>query len=240
MHWRFVVGLLTVLGSAKNCTKQEYTPYKERSTFRLHDLPYTYQDLEDSMWQQSLYFHHKKHHAATIKQLNAYVSSQTQYQDLLVEELLMKYAGEDVELQRWAGGHYNHMLFWWGLGPQDCLKDQPEGALGRAINSKWGTYEYFQGNFTTYSQAVFGSGWVWLCSNSDGSLRLAAVKDERSPLIGSECYPILGLDVWEHAYYLQYIQQREDYVDAFWHMVDWSLVEYFYEEFASKGEAVVV
>jgi Fe-Mn family superoxide dismutase len=240
MSWKRLFYLVVTLTFAKNCTKQEYTAYKERSTFRLHDLPYTYQDLEDSMWQQSLYFHHKKHHAAAIKNLNTLVSGKSEYQDLLIEELLMQHGQNDVQVQEYAGSHYNHMLFWWGLGPKACLKSQPEGELGRAINSTWGSYDAFQSNFTSYSEAVFGSGWVWLCSTSDGGLRLAPVKDERSPLIGSECYPILGLDVWEHAYYLQYIQQREDYVAAFWNLVDWSLVEYFYEEFASKGEPVVV
>lgn len=240
MSWkRLFLGLLTY-ALAKNCTKQEYTAYKERSSFRLHDLPYTYQDLEDYMWQQSLYFHHKKHHAAIVKQLNVLVSNKTEYQDLLVEELLMKYGETDNEVRKWAGGHYNHMLFWWGFGPAACLKAEPEGSLGRAINSTWGTYDDFKSNFTTYSGSVFGSGWVWLCANSDGSLRIAAVKEERSPLIGEECFPFLGIDVWEHAYYLQYIQQRSDYVEAFWNMVDWNLIEYFYEEFASKGEAVVV
>mmetsp|Transcript_21530 Transcript_21530/g.39388 ORF Transcript_21530/g.39388 Transcript_21530/m.39388 type:complete len:242 (-) Transcript_21530:608-1333(-) len=241
MSWKRLLFLsLCALAYAKNCTKQEYTAYKERSTYRLHDLPYTYQDLEDYMWQQSLYFHHKKHHAAIIKQLNSVVANKTEYQNLLVEELLIKYGDTDPDVQKWAGGHYDHMLFWWGLGPAGCLKDQPEGSLGRAINSTWGSFDDFKSNFTTYSEAVFGSGWVWLCSLSDGSLKLAPVKNERNPLIGSQCYPILGLDVWEHAYYLQYIQQKSDYVSAFWNMVDWSLVEYFYEEFASKGEAVVV
>ena len=232
--------LLWLPASLAECDKAEFDPLNNRFHFQLPPLPYNYSDLEPLQWSQALYFHHQREHKFYIGELNSIVSSNPDYYDLTITDLLIKFGLEDEDLATNAGAHYGHSLLWWIIGPQDCSKNEPEGSLLTAIEEEWGEFGIFQQEFTTYAMSLYGSGWVWLCTDRAEDLSIHAMKNEFSPLAGEECYPFLGIDVWEHAYYLYYLYDREDWISAWWSMIDWDLVEYWYEEYASQGEAIPV
>jgi superoxide dismutase, Fe-Mn family len=185
--------------------------------YELPPLPYANNALEPHIDARTMEIHHDKHHQAYIT--NADLAAKS------VEDLLKNI--NDVPeairqaLKNNAGGHANHSLFWQVLAPN--AGGAPSGALGDAINAKWGSFDAFKAAFKDAATKRFGSGWAWLVLNSDGSIDIISTGNQDSPLMDGKT-PLLGLDVWEHAYYLNYQNRRPDYIDAFWNVVNWAEV----------------
>lgn len=222
------------------CPKDEYKPRNEINVFSLPTLPYNYKELEPVLWSQIVYFHHKKEHAKFIEPLNLLIAEDSTYESLTVTDLIIQFGLQNNDIALNAGGYYNHALLWWSLLPSSCNKHQPEGQLLEDIEMYFGDFETFKDEFSRRAISLFGSGWIWLCRNPDGHLIINGKNSEYSPLAGNECLPLLGIDMWEHAYYLFYMDDIEDYVYRWWGIVDWELIEYWYQEYVSQGLPVPV
>lgn len=203
--------------------------------FSLPKLPYAYDALEPHFDAKTMEIHHTKHHQAYIDKLNAAVAG-TEWESMPVEEVIGNIAKVPKEKQgavrNHGGGHANHSFFWQILSPKGG--GEPSDGLAKAIRSKFGDMEAFKKQFTEAAVNRFGSGWAWLVVSGIG-LEVVSTANQDSPLMGKaiagcEGTPILGLDVWEHAYYLKYQNKRPDYIAAFWNIVDWSAVERRYAE----------
>lgn len=184
-------------------------------------LPYAYDALEPHIDARTMEIHHSKHHQTYVNNLNAALEG-TPFAELPVEELLQqlnrlpeKLLGAVINN---GGGHANHSLFWQVMSPTGG--GEPDGALARAIETELGGYAAFREAFTKAALTRFGSGWAWLCVDSQGRLKVESSANQDSPLT-QDLIPILGLDVWEHAYYLQYQNRRPEYIAAFYEVVDW-------------------
>lgn len=188
--------------------------------FILPDLPYPPDSLEPHIDTQTMQIHHDKHHAAYVKNLNAALPD---HDDSQLEEVLRNLHklsdGIQVQVKNHGGGHHNHSLFWQSLSPKNT---SPEKKLLSAIGSTFGDFDTFRQKFQSAATSLFGSGWVWLVADQ-GNLSLLSTPNQDSPLtLGAT--PLLGLDVWEHAYYLKYQNRRADYIDAWWNVVNWERV----------------
>lgn len=197
--------------------------------FELPQLPYAYDALEPHIDKETMNIHHTKHHNTYVTNLNNALAGNEELLSKSVEEVI---ANLDAvpEAARGAvrnngGGHANHSLFWQILSPNGG--GEPTGALADAINSKFGSYESFKDEFAKAATTRFGSGWAWL-SVSNGELELSSTPNQDSPLMEGKT-PILGLDVWEHAYYLKYQNRRPEYISAFFNVVNWAEVSKRYE-----------
>ncbi|MBL4694155.1 superoxide dismutase [Candidatus Gracilibacteria bacterium] len=192
--------------------------------FELPALPYDFAALEPHVDAKTMEIHHGKHHAGYTKKLNAALEG-TDLEGKSIEELLMDLSQVPEEkrsaVQNNGGGFYNHSLFWEIMSPDGG--GEPEGALAEAINTAFGSFSEFQELFAQAAGTRFGSGWAWLCKNSDGTLEVLSTANQDCPLSQGKT-PILGLDVWEHAYYLNYQNRRPDYVSAWWNIVNWAKV----------------
>jgi Fe-Mn family superoxide dismutase len=192
--------------------------------FELPDLPYAADALEPSIDTMTMQIHHDKHHAAYVTNLNNAIAG-TQWENHSVEEILrnINRVPENIRtaVRNNGGGHANHTLFWNLMGPH--AGGEPTGALADAINATFGSFSDFKAKFKQAAMGRFGSGWAWLVVKSDGSLDLYSLPNQDSPLMEGDT-PILGVDVWEHAYYLKYQNRRADYLDAWWNVVDWNKV----------------
>lgn len=226
--------------SASQCDKEDYKPLNENSTFSLPALPYAYNSLEPVLWTQQIFFHHKREHQIMTDNLNEYLTGYSQYQNLKITELVETYGLTDDDIANLAGAYYNQCLLWWIYTPASCNKDSPEGPLLTQIQTQWGSFSTFKSEFESTARSLFGSGWVWLCSSSSGLLSIKAKQNEYSPLAGSECYPFLGINLWEHAYYIAYMWDKSTYIKYWWSIVDWDMIEYWYDTYASIGIAVPV
>jgi Fe-Mn family superoxide dismutase len=175
--------------------------------------------------------HHGKHHAAYVNNLNAALAG-TENEGKSMEELMANVSKLPAAVRNNGGGHFNHSLFWTIMGPN--AGGEPTGDLADAINKKFGSFDAFKEEFTKAATTRFGSGWAWLCvKKEDKSLCVCSSPNQDNPLMDiAECpgTPILGLDVWEHAYYLQYQNRRPDYITAFWNVVNWDEVARRWEE----------
>jgi len=199
-------------------------------TYQLPKLNYTYEELEPHIDMLTMEIHHTKHHQAYINKVNSAIAN-TAFADNTIEELISNIKGlpDDIRtaVRNNGGGHYNHSLFWEAMMPNGS--GQPhDGALSAAIDKTFGSFEEFQEKFATAAATRFGSGWAWLAVKSDGELCVCSTPNQDNPIMDiSDCpgKPILGLDVWEHAYYLHYQNRRPDYVNAFWNVVNWEEVE---------------
>jgi superoxide dismutase, Fe-Mn family len=220
------------------CPKDEFYPVNNKTDFFLPKLPYTYNALNPIYWDQLLYYHHTQVHQALVASLNSIVHSTPAYMSLSLTDLLQTKAQADYSLWRAAGGHYSHSLFWWVLVAYPCSK-APSGSLLLAINAQWGSFDTFQTTFSQTANALFGSGWIFLCVDDSGQLVIKAKAEEFSPL-AEGVYPFLALDMWEHAYYFYYMWDKAAYVQAWWNIVDWGMVQYFYDEYASQKLPVPV
>lgn len=187
-------------------------------------LPYAYNALEPHIDEQTMRIHHDKHHAAYVNNLNAALEKQPALAGKSVEDLIgdLNTVPDAVRaaVRNNGGGHANHTLFWEVLGPK--AGGAPSGALGDAITSAFGSFDGFKDQFTKAAMGRFGSGWAWLVQPG-GTLAIESTANQDSPLMEGKT-PLLGLDVWEHAYYLKYQNRRADYVAAFWNVVDWAAV----------------
>ena len=193
--------------------------------YQLPALPYAYDALEPHFDTQTLEIHHSKHHQAYVNNANAVLANLPEWEKLSAEELIARLAElpENVRtpLRNNAGGHANHSLFWQILKTGTTL----QGKLKAAIERDFGSVEAFQAEFEKAAATRFGSGWAWLVYE-DGKLKVVSTANQDSPLMGQAVsgtsgYPIIGLDVWEHAYYLKFQNRRPDYIKAFWQVVNW-------------------
>ena len=193
-------------------------------------LPYEYNALEPTIDEQTMRIHHDRHHGAYVSNLNAAVEKHPELFSKSVEELISNLSAvpEDIRtaVRNNGGGHANHSLFWAILGPN--AGGQPTGTLSDAINKTFGTFDQFKSQVQSAGATRFGSGWAWLSVTKDGSLLIESTANQDSPLSEGRT-PILGVDVWEHAYYLKYQNRRPDYLAAFWNAVNWSAVAQRYE-----------
>lgn len=193
--------------------------------FTLPNLPYGHNALEPYIDMQTMEIHHGKHHAAYVNNLNAAIQG-TELEGKTLEEILA--IGIDklpAPVRNNGGGHYNHSLFWTIMAPDGGGK--PEGDLADAIDKSFGSFDAFKEKFAAAGVTRFGSGWAWLCKHPDDSLEVCSTPNQDNPLMpGAGCggMPILGMDVWEHAYYLKYQNRRPDYISAFWNVVNWKEV----------------
>ncbi len=189
------------------------------------NLPYAYNALEPHIDAMTMEIHYTRHHKAYFDNLNAAVKD-SPMADLSFDELLANISKYPVAVRNNGGGHFNHELFWSVMSPNGGGK--PGGELLKAIEKDFGSFEAFQELFNNAAKTRFGSGWAWLAVKADKSLAVCSTPNQDNPLMDvSECKgtPILGLDVWEHAYYLKYQNKRPDYVAAFWNIINWAQVE---------------
>lgn len=190
-------------------------------SFVLPNLPYAYDALEPHIDARTMEIHHGKHHAAYTNNLNAAIAG-TDLEGKSIEEI-MTLCKDKPAVRNNGGGFYNHNLFWEIMSPNGG--GNPAGDLAQAINDAFGTFENFKDEFAKAAATRFGSGWAWLCV-SNGKLEVCSTPNQDNPLMGEGCSgtPILGLDVWEHAYYLNYQNRRPDYINAFFNVINWDEV----------------
>jgi Fe-Mn family superoxide dismutase len=193
--------------------------------FQVPPLGYAFEALEPFFDAQTMQIHHDKHHGAYVENLNkALKDAPTKFQEMSLERLLMGLDEMPDDLRtavrNQAGGHFNHS-FWWPMLKKN-ENGQPAGDLAKAIDSAFGSFSGFQEKFTTTASKLFGSGWTWLVANG-GKLELITTPNQDSP-ISKNLAPILGVDIWEHAYYLKYQNRRPDYLKAFWNVINWDYV----------------
>ncbi len=199
--------------------------------FELPGLGYAYDALAPHIDARTMEIHHTKHHGGYVAKLNAALEGHSDLQSRSIEEICAQITSLPSAIQTAVrnngGGHYNHSLFWQVLSPQGG--GQPSGALAEAIDRDLGGFDAFKEAFANAAANRFGSGWAWLCVKADGKLCVCSTPNQDNPLMSGlvECtgQPILGLDVWEHAYYLNYQNRRPDYISAWWNVVNWRQVE---------------
>lgn len=203
--------------------------------FSLPDLGYAYNALEPHIDARTMEIHHTKHHNAYTTNLNAALEKHPELEGKSIEELLGSISSipDDIRtaVQNNGGGYANHSLFWEVIAPGSGEGDI-SGDLNSAISSKFGSLDEFKEKFGSAAATRFGSGWAWLVVKSDGSIDVYSTANQDSPIMNGDT-PILGLDVWEHAYYLNYQNRRPDYIKAFWNVVNWGEVSQRYA--AAKG-----
>jgi superoxide dismutase, Fe-Mn family len=196
--------------------------------FSVPDLPYAYDALEPHIDEETMRIHHDKHHQAYVDKANAALEG-TEWADHDVEDVLRSLSSlpgdKQAAVRNNGGGHHNHTLFWQMLGPDGG--GEPGGDLGSAIADTFGSFDSFKEEFKEAGVARFGSGWAWLVRDDSG-LAVVSTPNQDSP-VSDGSNPLLGCDVWEHAYYLKYQNRRPDYIDAFWNVVNW---DYVAERFA--------
>jgi Fe-Mn family superoxide dismutase len=197
----------------------------------LPELSYDYDSLTPHIDAKTMEIHHTKHHQGYVNNLNTALESAPDLQTASLEELLNGLDEAQSALRNNGGGHYNHSLFWRIMSPQGGGK--PDGDLAQAIDQDFGGFEKFKEEFTAAAGTRFGSGWAWLGVADDGKLLVCSTPNQDNPLmkklVDSPCTPILGLDVWEHAYYLNYQNKRPDYISAWWNVVNWAEVTKNYQ-----------
>ena len=190
-------------------------------TYTLPDLPYAYDALEPAIDVETMHLHHDKHHNTYVTNLNAAIDKHPELGEKTVEELIADIDGlpEDIRVavRNNGGGHANHSFFWEILAPN--AGGEPTGALKEAIDASFGSFDKLKEEFKAAATGRFGSGWAWVIVE-DGKLKVVSTANQDSPLMEGKT-PVLGLDVWEHAYYLKYKNVRPDYIDAFWRLVNW-------------------
>ncbi|HYC39870.1 MAG TPA: superoxide dismutase [Chitinophagaceae bacterium] len=193
--------------------------------FTLPPLPYAYDALEPYIDARTMEIHHGKHHQAYVDNLNKAISG-TPHENKTLEDLIEHAGTISPAVRNNGGGHWNHTFFWNTLARNEGA--QPSGKLSDAINSAFGSFDEFKTKFVQAGIARFGSGWVWLIVKPDGTLDISSTPNQDNPLMDvaeTKGVPILGVDVWEHAYYLKYQNKRPDYLAAIWNVIDWKKVE---------------
>ncbi len=198
--------------------------------FELPPLPYSFGSLEPHIDALTMEIHHDRHHNAYITNLNNAIAG-TDLEGKSLDEILSNIDDYSAAVRNNGGGHYNHSLFWTVMSPNGG--GQPEGDVAQAINARFGSFDSFKNEFSTSATTRFGSGWAWLCKKGGGEVDVCSSPNQDNPVmpgIGCGGTPILGLDVWEHAYYLKYQNKRPDYIAAFWNVINWEEVARRYAE----------
>jgi Fe-Mn family superoxide dismutase len=207
--------------------------------FTLPPLPYDYKALEPHIDEQTMRLHHDKHHAAYVNNLNAALESQPDLQNKSIEELMamVDRIPEAIRttVRNNGGGHVNHTMFWEMMAPGGAK--EPGGDLGDAIKSSFGGFAAFKEQFSKACVGRFGSGWGWLTADRSGKLAIESTPNQDTPLMSGKI-PVLGCDVWEHAYYLKYQNRRPDYVAAWWNVVNWTDVAKRFEKARGREKAM--
>lgn len=197
-------------------------------SFKLPDLPYEFDALEPNIDAKTMEIHHDKHHAGYTSKLNDAIAG-TDKDGKSIEDILKNVEASDSAVRNNGGGFYNHSLFWKVMSPNGG--GEPTGALAEAIKSDLGGLEKLKDDFNKAAATRFGSGWAWVIVGKDGKLHITSSPNQDNPLMSfanKKGTPILGLDVWEHAYYLKYQNKRPDYISAFWNVVNWAQVAELY------------
>lgn len=192
--------------------------------FQLPDLPYAYDALEPNIDARTMEIHHGKHHNGYTTKLNAAIAG-TNLEGKSIEEILANVSSAGAGVRNNGGGYYNHCLFWEVMSPNGG--GEATGAVGEAITKAFGSFDAFKDAFSKAAATQFGSGWAWLCVKADGELCVCSTANQDNPMMdNADCpgTPILGLDVWEHAYYLNYQNRRPDYIEAFFNVINWDAV----------------
>jgi superoxide dismutase, Fe-Mn family len=193
--------------------------------YTLPALPYAYNALEPFIDEATMHLHHEKHHQTYVDKLNAAIAGKAELETKSVEQLLKDIATVPDEIKtavkNHGGGHSNHSIFWTILSP---TKQDPSEKMKDALTTAFGSFEAFQEKFNTAATNQFGSGWAWLIKNAAGTLEVKSYPNQDSPYMEGAT-PLLGIDVWEHAYYLKYQNRRPEYITAFWNIVNWTEVE---------------
>lgn len=205
--------------------------------FQLPDLPYDFAALEPHIDARTMEIHHGKHHAGYTKKLNAAIEG-TPLADMKIEAILGEVSKHSAGVRNNGGGFYNHDLFWKTLAPAGSSEYNPALNVVKAIERDFGGLEEFKTKFKAAATGQFGSGWAWLVVDADDKLHVTSTPNQDNPLmdvVDIEAKPILGLDVWEHAYYLNYQNKRGDYVDAFFNIVNWQAVSKLYNDANAGG-----
>ena len=198
-------------------------------SFQLPDLPYSFDALEPHIDARTMEIHHDKHHAGYTSKLNAALDG-TEHAGKSIEDILANVDSLGAGIRNNGGGFYNHSLFWNIMGPNGG--GNPSGSLASAIDSDLGGMDKLKETFNNAAATQFGSGWAWVIVGDDGKLHVTSTPNQDNnlmPGVGSHGTPILGLDVWEHAYYLNYQNRRPDYISAFWNVINWNHVAQNYE-----------
>lgn len=198
--------------------------------FELPELGYAYDALEPHIDAKTMEIHHSKHHNGYTTKLNAAIAG-TDLEGKSIEDILGNLDMSNGGVRNNGGGFYNHSLFWAVMNPND--KGELSGALADAINAEFGSFEGFKDAFSKAAATQFGSGWAWLCVHQGGKVEVCSTPNQDNPLMpGVSCggTPILGIDVWEHAYYLNYQNRRPDYIEAFFNVINWNEVARRYSE----------
>jgi len=195
-------------------------------SFELPALPYAYDALEPYIDARTMEIHHTKHHGGYVTKTNAALEKYPELQGKSIEELLtdLNSIPEDIRtaIRNSGGGHYNHSIFWTIMGPG--AGGEPEGNIAAAISDNFGSFDKFKEEFSNVAATHFGSGWAWLAMDASGKLSVFSTPNQDSP-ISSGFKPIMGLDIWEHAYYLKYQNRRPEYISNWWNVVNWKAVE---------------
>ena len=201
--------------------------------FKLPQLPYSYDALEPYIDAKTMEIHYTGHHQAYVNNLNTALQNYPELQNLSLEDLIknLDKLPEKIrtEVRNNGGGHLNHSMFWIMMTKNSSL--EPIGQLETEIKKIWGTFEAFKEEFSNTAKKVFGSGWAWLAFDKSGKLTIASTSNQDTP-ISQDSQPILGLDVWEHAYYLKYQNKRVDYIQAWWNVINWKQKEKNYRKYA--------
>jgi superoxide dismutase, Fe-Mn family len=198
--------------------------------FVLDPLPYPSDALEPHIDKQTMEIHHGKHHNAYVTNLNNAING-TEMENLSIDELIANVSKYPMAVRNNGGGHFNHTLFWTILSGSGG--GQPVGTLAEAIDQKFGSYDAFKEEFAKAATTRFGSGWAWLIVTPGGELAVTSTPNQDNPLMDvaeTKGTPVIGLDVWEHAYYLHYQNRRPDYIAAFWNAIDWNAAEARYTQ----------
>lgn len=202
--------------------------------FEMIKLPYSYDALAPSIDSRTLETHYSKHYLTYTNNLNKAIAG-TEFERLSIEDILSKSAVDSTDIRNNAGGYYNHNLYWECIGPK--AGGQPKDTLAAAISADFGSFENFKTQFKNAATQQFGSGWAWLIVDKTGKLQVTSTSNQDNPLMSKALIPgkpILALDVWEHAYYLDYQYRRKNYIDAFFNIINWDVVQKKYEEAIAK------